>query len=132
MKSVLGILTLCICVAFTSCEEEALPIEPSSLYSEWTHAYEEQAEANSSQMIFRISGDQTFAPSRFRQSYVFNTDGSCSYLFLDPADAHHFRPGTFEYNSQDKTLSIFDQDGAPYDRFEVLELEADKLVLQRQ
>ena len=132
MKRIFGVILLCFCLAFTACEEDPVPSEPAFLYSEWTHAFEEQQDANAAQMIFRISTSQSFAPSRFRQSYIFNADGTCSYLFLDPADAHHFRAGSFEYNTETRLLTIFDAQENLYDTFRVAELSRDKLVMERQ
>lgn len=122
---------VCFLVVVSACEEEAV-LEQDFLYSQWTHAFEEQEDANASKMIFRLTNSQSFAPSRFRQSYIFNDDGSCSYWFLDPADAHHFKAGSFEYHSATNSLTIFNDEGDSFGVFRVLELAADKLVMERQ
>jgi len=132
MKRFFSYVILCCSLSFTACEEETALGVDTSLFQEWTHAREEQADANATQMIFRLSDSQTFAATRYRQSYIFNADGSCEYLYLDPADAHHFRTGSFSFDSEDKILTIYDGSDDLYDSFKVVELSSDKLVLERQ
>lgn len=106
--------------------------EDAHLYQAWTHAFEEQENANSDRLIFRPSNAQTFAPARFRASYEFKADGSCEYLFLHPADAHHFKTGSFIYDQRTSVLEVRDENDDVYAVYRLVELGSDLLVLDRQ
>jgi len=49
-------------------------------------------------------------------------------MFLDPADAHHFKPGKWEIDVTDGTLLKITADGKT-DSFRILELSKDLLRL---
>ena len=132
MRRVIHSLILALAIVLMGCEEEATTSENAHLYQAWTHAFEEQENANSTRLIFRPSDSQTFAASRFRESYEFGADGSCEYLFLDPADAHHFRTGSFIYDSRTQVLEIRDANDEVYSTFLLVEVDRDRLILDRQ
>lgn len=123
---------LTVCVAFFSCEEGPAVKAEGFLFQKWTHAMEEQEDANSNLMIFRLTNSQIFPASRFRDAYEFSLDGSCRYLFLHPADAHHFKQGTFTYDQSDRVLLIYNEVGDLHKTFHVQELTADQLVMEWQ
>jgi hypothetical protein len=64
--------------------EEA--INTDLLAKGWTHSREEDKDFEGK--VYRPSDSKKFPPSRFRERYVFNKDGSGKFLYLDPADRH--------------------------------------------
>lgn len=52
----------------------------------WTHSREEDRKLKGK--VYRRSDSMKFPPSRFRQRYVFNEDGTGKFMYLHPADAH--------------------------------------------
>jgi len=79
--------------------------DSQNLLQSWTHSREEEQPEDSSQ-IFRPSAFKEFAPSRFRMQYIFKANGDCEWMYLDPADGHHLKPGKWEIN--DRMIRIYD------------------------
>jgi hypothetical protein len=61
-------------------------------------------------------------------AYKFSPNGKCEWMSLDPADAHHFKPGKWEIDVTDGTLLKITADGKT-DSFRILELSKDLLRL---
>ena len=131
MKRVYIHLFFAISLCLLGCEEKPLYPENAHLYQVWTHAFEEQ-EANTTSLIFRPSDSQTFAPSRYRETMAFNADGTCEFLVLHPADAHYTEQGTFTYDAETRELVISTPDDQVYSRFTLLEVDRDRLLLERK
>ncbi len=103
--------------------------DSQNLLQSWTHSREEEQPDDSSQ-IFRPSAFKTFAPSRFRMQYVFKANGECEWMYLDPADGHHLKPGTWKIDQKaDRVIRIYDVNGqlTAYSPFRIVELGKDIL-----
>jgi hypothetical protein len=98
------------------------------LFQHWVHSREEQRDPDTKKQIFRPATSRQFPPSRFRMAYKFSPNGKCEWMFLDPADAHHFKPGKWEIDVTDGTLLKITADGK-MDSFRILELSKDLLRL---
>jgi hypothetical protein len=99
-----------------------------NLFQHWVHSGEEQKDPYTKKQIFRPATSRQFPPSRFRMAYKFSPNGKCEWLFLDPADDHHFKPGKWEIDVTDGTLLKITADGKT-DSFRILELSKDLLRL---
>jgi hypothetical protein len=90
----------------------------------WKHSTDEQQ--GEQIQVYRPANFKQFPPSRFRMEYVFAKDGTCKWMFLDPADAHHFRDGKWKVTPADKPkLQIFK--GETTESYQVIELTKDLL-----
>jgi len=98
------------------------------LFQHWVHSYEEQKDTDAKEQIFRPAKSRQFPPSHFRMAYKFSEGGKVEWMFLDPADAHHFKPGKWEIDVTDGTLLKITADGKT-DSFRILELSKDLLRL---
>lgn len=98
------------------------------LFQHWVHSREEQKDLDPKEQIFRRATSRQFPPSRFRMAYKFSPNGECEWMFLDPADAHQFKPGKWEIDVTDGTLLKITADGKA-DSFRILELSKDLLRL---
>jgi len=101
------------------------------IIGEWARSYEEEVDQNDDFNIFRNLNDYSPPPSRFRESYVFNTDGICSSLQLAPNDAHYFVSCTWKLEVYQGTeiLSI-SYDKLPQKQFEIIKFDAGNLRLK--
>ena len=72
-----------------------------------------------------------FSTSWFRQVYEFKSDNVCKYLVLSPNDAHYFEEGTWEYDTNDNLLKIFDQNGNSIAEYRIVELNENILKLNK-
>lgn len=63
---------------------------------------------------------------RFPMQYVFRSDGTCDWLYLHPADAHHFKTGTWRVDSD--TLRVQQDREVAY---QIVEVGRDVLRLRR-
>lgn len=86
------------------------------LAQHWANSYEEEVDPNI--RIYRAVDFAQLPASRFRMEYIFRPDYTCDWLYLDPADAHHLRPGTWK---ADQDMLYIDQDGTTV-KYRVLEL----------
>ncbi len=98
------------------------------LFQHWVHSREEQNDPNAKEQIFRPATSRQFPPSRFRMAYKFSPNGECEWMFLDPADGHHFKPSKWEIDVTDGTLLKITAD-MKTDSFRILELSKDLLRL---
>ena len=113
-----------------ACEKPSAPnaghsIDTSNLVGHWVHSREEET-AESNIHIYRPADYQDFAPSRFRMRYKFHEDGTCDWLYLHPADAHHFKDGTWQIVSTADSILNVDQDGNEHS-FKIVELKPNLL-----
>ncbi len=97
----------------TACSEIDFSGEPQQradnhdFYQHWVNSYEEQTGGG---LVFRPAGSREFPESRFRMEYIFNTDGSCQYKSLNPADAHRMENCVF--TKVGNKIYIYDDAGA--------------------
>ena len=98
------------------------------LFQHWVDSREEQKDRGGKEQIFRPATSRQFPPSRFRMAYKFSEDGECEWMFLDPADGHHFKPGKWEIDSGDKSVLKITADGRT-NSFRIVELSKDILRL---
>ena len=98
------------------------------LFQHWVHSYEEQKDTDAKEQIFRPAKSREFPPSRFRMAYKFSEGGECEWMFLDPADGHHFKPGKWEIDSGDKSVLKITADGST-NSFRIVALSKDILRL---
>lgn len=132
MKRSILLLSIVMSMLITACEEPDLTgIRVSAaLPQSWTHAFEEQDNANSGTRIYRLTGSREFAPSWFRDVYEFKADGACRYLVLHPADVHYMADGKYSFDQLNGILSIYDSEDDLVKAFEVIRLETDLLVMR--
>ena len=100
-----------------------------NLLQHWVHSVEEQDGFGGRIQIFRPAGSREFPASHFRMAYKFAPKGQCEWMFLDPADRHHFRPGLWEIDTlENKTVLRITMDGK-VQSFRIAKLTKDELRL---
>ena len=131
MKKVF-LIPIIVVFALTGCADSEADIDVvDGLLQSWTQAFEEQDDANSPRRIYRLSDSQSFAPARFRSSYVFRADATCQYLFLHPADAHFMKEGYYTYDEESRILEIFDaEEDQLVISYTVIQISDDRLILE--
>lgn len=102
-------------------------IDFDNLYKQWTNSREEQI--GDGVVIYRAGGFENFPASRFRMSYIFRADRTCDWFYLEPADGHHFRPGTWVRDLREPDIIHIDQDGRTVS-YRILELTRDILRMR--
>ena len=132
MKTVKYLIVLFL-ITLGSCKEETNPvtsqIDYGQLNKSWTNSFEEQ-EVNSSTQVYRPNNYKEFPASHYREQYVFNNDSNCSYLVLDPADAHYFKSGKWSLIDREKNIiKVVDSSGTVYKKLQIVELKQDLLKL---
>ena len=103
-------------------------VDIKDLFQHWVHSPEEQKDPDVKEQIFRPAKSRQFPPSRFRMAYKFSEGGDCEWMFLDPADGHHFKPGKWEIDPGDKSVLKLTADGST-NSFRIVELTKDILRL---
>ncbi|MGZ4090512.1 MAG: hypothetical protein ACXVNO_07315, partial [Bacteroidia bacterium] len=104
MKKILILTNLLFALtAFSQKKSSALP---GALVKCWSASYEENKET-SKEKIYR-SCDHEFPASRFRQSIVFEKNGTCKVLHIGEADAHYYVDCKYVYDKKKKTIDISD------------------------
>lgn len=106
----------------------AKAIDVKHLIQHWVHSREEQKNPNAEEQIYRPAKSRKFPPSRFRKAFKFSEGGDCEWMFLDPADRHHFKPGKWEINPGDNSVLKITGDGKT-NSFRIVELSKDILRL---
>lgn len=120
--AVLIILTL-----MTACNEaptKSEAIEIGLLFNTWYDSYEEKTDSTD---IFRPEGYKEFPASWFRRTIVFNDDGTCRWLVLDPADRHYFETGAWKFNGAERLIFIYNDKGEEVHILKILELNRELL-----
>ena len=95
------------------------------LCQHWIHSREEDA---GGEQTYRALGSKEFPPSRFRMQYIFHKTGDCEVFFLDPADAHRFKPGKWRIEPKSPTVLHITGPDAPQS-YQILELTKEVLRL---
>lgn len=96
----------------------------------WKYSYEETTSDNSK--VYRPCDSMEFPPSRFRSTFIFKENNDCEYLELAPNDAHFFKNGSWEYESESRIILIKDEGNQVIQKLVVMDLTADKLVVVEQ
>ena len=124
-------LALVLCCApcdlsMVAADDQLVPkIDVELLIKAWTHSREEDEGVEGK--VFRLSNSKTFPPSRFRQKYQFNKDGTCKVLYLHPSDAHRMVAGKWTIDDDNPRVINIDCPKSGKKTLEVLEL-TDKLL----
>lgn len=100
---------------------------PAALLKCWSASYEENKEP-SNEKIYRTC-EHVFPASRFRQSIIFDKNGTCKVLHLGEADAHYYVDCKYNYNKKNKTVNIGDADGKVKMKFRIVFVEKDMLKI---
>lgn len=111
-----------------SCSQEKMDVAERLIGNTWVQ------ELNSDEIqgihhFIRDTG-QYFAPARYRQTFTFRRNGSCTYRVLAPNDGHYHTEGTWTYAPGTQGLKIFDQQGAEIFHYQILECSETQLVCQ--
>ena len=101
------------------------PPPPKELLQRWLHSHEEDRGA---QQTFRPASF-AFPPSRGRRGFELQAGGRMIDLGIAAADGTNVRPGSWSYAGNTLTLHV---DGATPERYTVVSLAQDQLVLERQ
>jgi hypothetical protein len=83
------------------------------------HSVEEEKD---SVKIYRPAESGEFPLRRFRSIVEFYEDGRFRYLYPDPADAHHFRSGSWESNRDESNIITIEYTSEKIIRIEIVEL----------
>ncbi len=123
-------------VSLVGCSSPSSPIvhtevvlQQEYLTQHWVHSREEAA-ADSKVEVFRPTDYKEFPPSRFRKQYIFNEGGDCLWYYLAPNDGHHFRPGTWAFDTDEADL-LYIQEGDQRVIYRVVELTEELLRMMR-
>ena len=101
---------------------------PVDLYKCWSASYEENKET-SKEKIYR-NCEYAFPPSRFRQSIIFEKDGTCKVLHVGEADAHYYVDCKYVYNKKKRTINISDEKGKVKMKFKVISVNKEILKVE--
>jgi hypothetical protein len=113
----------------SKCNSDQSKNKPSSsIIGCWKHAYEEQKDG--SLQFFRPCDSKDWPPSRFRQFYDFKSDGTYSYLWLSPIDAHKVKTGSWSFDENAMTLSLQNADGKA-EKMKITEFSPDIIKIAR-
>ena len=105
--------------------QKSLLINLEYLCKQWVHSSEEQKPTDKAQ-LYRPSDFKHFPPSRGRMKYIFYKNGDCEWYFFSPDDAHHFKPGKWQIDPNDKRILRITK-GDATESYRVLELTKDIL-----
>lgn len=100
-----------------------------NLLQHWVHSREEQDGPGGRIQIFRPAGSREFPLSRFRMAYKFAPKGQCEWMFLDPADRHHFKQGLWEIDTLEKKTVLRITMNGKIHSFRIARLTKDELRL---
>lgn len=76
--------------------------------------------------MYRPKDFKEFPASRFRMQYIFYKNGDCEWYYLAPDDGHHFKPGKWQVDPNDRSvLQIIKNDTT--ESYRIIELTKDVL-----
>ena len=122
------IILISFSLFISACNSTKISAPNDYLFKTWVDSREENS-VNSSTRIFRPSAFKTFPASRFRMKYTFHKDGTCSYLWLSPIDAHSIKPCLYKYKKG--SIQLFDTNKQKLETLTVLAFSSDKLIIKR-
>lgn len=104
-------------------------INTEYLCQHWVNSYEEEKQ-NDNEEVYRPLDFKEFPPSWFRMRYVFFKNGDCDWFAGDPKDRHHFKPGKWRVDPNDKSTLQIIKDGRT-ESYRVTELKKESLRIAR-
>jgi len=119
MKNIIPLLLILFLFA---CSKE----EKAALKKCWS-----LAERGEDFQLFYPCGDERIAPSRFNPTYKFLDNNKCEYLELSLSDAHSFKEGIYEYNSETSILTVKSKKGDQIAKFRILNFSTNELKVQK-
>lgn len=124
----LSLSSILIVLIFSACDQAKDPsvIDPDLLLNCWTHVHEEGLEEG---RYFQPCDFSDLPASRYRATYHLQEGGSCTYSVLSPIDAHYSLTGTWDYNTKNASLKIYDANQALVLDLEVLELTENRMIV---
>lgn len=78
-------------------------INTEYLCQHWVRSREEEHQTDRDQ-IYRPKNFKEFPVSRFRMQYIFRKNGDCDWYYLAPDDNHHFKPGKWRIDPNDRSV----------------------------
>jgi len=127
------VLFFSLIVIMIGTSEKCEPTANSELYTsfyneDWLLSREEGMEQDAE--IYRPRSYQKWPPSRFRNVYKFNSDGTGKYFKLAPNDAH--KMVDCHWKIENETSNLIIRDGQSFRMvYKIISLESDKLLLKR-
>lgn len=97
------------------------------LLQRWIHSYEEDTET---EQVFR-SMEYNFPPARGRNGFEFRPDGTLWWIGPGPSDRPQAERGTWELVQGDVLVLTTDKLSGKIQRVKVIDLQKDKLVLEK-
>ena len=127
-------ILLVMSLVWAGCQDHPVDFaspENDDFFQSWTRSYEEETDPNGRIQIYRPSDSRAFPPSWFRNTYVFNPDGTSEWRVLHPTDAHYMEPATWKADPEDKNLiSIHNPVGTEVVRFKIRDLASDFMRIE--
>jgi hypothetical protein len=102
-------------------------INTEYLCQHWVNSREEEQRTDKDQ-IYRPKDFKEFPISHFRMQYIFYKNGDCKWYYLAPDDGHHFKPGTWRIDPNDKSILQINAEGTTRS-YRITELKKDILRL---
>jgi hypothetical protein len=127
-------IILVVALVWAGCQDHPVDFsypENNNFFQSWTRSYEEETDPDGRIQIYRPSDSLAFPPSWFRNSYVFNADGTGEWRVLHPTDAHYMEPATWKADPEDQNLiSIHNPVGTEVVRFKIRDLASDFMRIE--
>ena len=86
------------------------------------------------EVMYRPKDFKEFPASWFRMQYIFYENGDCDWYASDPGDAHHFEPGKWSVDPNDRSIlqitvwvDIFQPENSRRELFRITELKKDMM-----
>ena len=116
-------------VSLVPCTEGRPTSETLAFLGEtWVHSHEE---GDDSIVVWRRSGSRQFAPSRFRRTLSFYSNGQCQFLSLEPNDTHHRKACSWGFDPASNKLVIRESTGQIAGNYRLNSLTKDLLMISR-
>jgi len=109
-------------------KKEKTGMKSSKLLGCWTDSYEENSDNTK---IYRPCNFKSFPISRFRFKMDLKEDGSCTYLYLAPNDAHSKKAGTWTFDEETKNFKILSTGKEVIREFVIAKVEEDVLQIKK-
>ena len=115
---------------------KSIRIKPKYLCQHWVASCEETQEEKrtAGEAIYRPKDFKEFPISWFTIQYIFYENGDCDWYALDPGDNHHFAPGKWSVDPNDRSIlqitvwvDIFQPENSRRELYRVTELRRDIL-----
>lgn len=126
MRKYLSILAILSVLLHLQCQKKRTA-DLEAIKGHWVHSYEEDKADGYS--TYRPHESQEFPASRFRQVFQFKNNDACSYLTLEPNDAHSYKDGYWQYDDDTGILQVFDDATMVYE-FRVVEVNSSLLKIK--